>query len=46
MRILFGDLNAYLDKFMTCCRTRPITEQKLGTNLYQKNKNKNKKFMT
>ena len=36
MRILFGDLNAYLDKFMTCCRTRPITEQKLGTNFYQK----------
>lgn len=36
MRILFGDLNAYLDKFMTCCRTRPVTEQKLGANFYRK----------
>ena len=36
IRILFGDLNAYLDKFMTCCRTRPVAEQKLGANFYRK----------
>ena len=27
MRILFGDKEAYLDKFKTSCRTRPIETQ-------------------
>ena len=36
MRILFGDEEAYLDKFKTSCRTRPIETQLLGTAYYMK----------
>ena len=36
MRILFGDKEAYLDKFKTSCRTRPIETQLLGTAYYMK----------
>ena len=36
MRILFGDKEAYLDKFKTCARTREIGEQKLGANFYKR----------
>ena len=36
MRILFGDKEAYLDKFKTSCRTRPIKTQILGTSYYMK----------
>ena len=36
MRILFGDKEAYLDKFKTACRTRPIETQILGTSYYMK----------
>ena len=34
MRIMFGDKEAYLDKFKTCTRTRPIEEQILGPEFY------------
>lgn len=34
MRIMFGDKEAYLDKFKTCTRTRPIGEQFLGPEFY------------
>ena len=36
MRILFGDKEAYLDKFKTSCCTRPIETQILGTAYYMK----------
>ena len=36
MRILFGDKEAYLDKFKISCRTRPIETQILGTAYYMK----------
>ena len=36
MRILFGDKEAYLDKFKTSCRTKPIETQILGTSYYMK----------
>ena len=36
IRILFGDLEAYLDKFKTCARTRPCENQKLGSEFYEK----------
>ena len=36
MRILFGDKEAYLDKFKTSCRTSPIETQILGTAYYMK----------
>ena len=36
IRILFGDKSAYLDKFMTCSRTRSIGNQKLGAEFYVK----------
>ena len=36
IRILFGDLNAYLDKQSTCARSRPFGQQKLGAKFYQK----------
>ena len=35
-RILFGDKEAYLDKFKTSCCTRPIETQILGTTYYMK----------
>ena len=34
IRILFGDLDAYLDKFCTCARVRPYGCQKLGATFY------------
>jgi hypothetical protein len=36
IRILFGDLEAYLDKFRTCARTRCIDEQILGREFFEK----------
>ena len=36
MRILFGDKEAYLDKFKTCARTRELEQQKLGANFYRR----------
>ena len=36
MRILFGDKQAYLKKFKTCCRTRPFDMQKLGAKFYER----------
>ena len=36
MRILFGDKKAYLDKFKTSCRTRPIETKILGITYYMK----------
>ena len=36
IRILFGDLEAYLEKQSTCARTRPYKHQKLGAEYYQK----------
>ena len=40
IRILFGDKNAYLDKFKTCCRIRPLGAQKLGQAFYEKEHSK------
>ena len=40
VRILFGDHGKYLDKFRTCARIRPITEQKLGSEFYEKESTK------
>ena len=34
IRILFGDLDAYLDKFCTCARVRPYGFQKLDETFY------------
>ena len=34
LRVLFGDKEAYLEKFATCVRTREISEQKLGAEFY------------
>ena len=36
VRILFGDLEAYLNKFATCARARPFDSQKLGSSFYKK----------
>ena len=36
MRILFGDKQAYLEKFKTCCRTRRFDMQKLGAKFYER----------
>lgn len=36
LRILFGDLEAYLDKFNTCCRARPLESQRLDSSYYCK----------
>ena len=36
LRVLFGDRAAYLDKFKTCVRTRPFTDQKLDSKFYKK----------
>ena len=35
-RIMFGDKEAYLNKFRTCARSRPYGEQLLGKNFYCK----------
>ena len=36
VRILFGDKLAYLDKFLTCARSRPFDNQILGSDFYSK----------
>ena len=36
IRILFGNLDAYLDKHATCARARPYKEQKLGAPFFEK----------
>ena len=36
VRILFGDLEAYLDKHKTCARCRPLENQILGEDFYVK----------
>ena len=36
IRIMFGDKEAYLDKFKTCARTRAFDEQRLGHEFYRK----------
>ena len=36
LRVLFGDRLAYLDKFKTCARTRPIGQQKLDQTFFIK----------
>ena len=36
IRILFGDLEAYLEKQATCARARPYGQQKLGADFYIK----------
>ena len=36
IRVLFGDLDKYLDKQSTCARTRPFGAQKLGQTYYEK----------
>ena len=42
VRILFGDHEAYLDKFKTCVRARPMPKenQKLGPSFYEKENTK------
>ena len=39
-RVLFGDRDKYLDKFMTCVRARPYLEQKLPPEFYIKEPSK------
>ena len=36
IRVLFGDLDAYLDKHSTCARAREFVRQKLGFDFYKK----------
>jgi hypothetical protein len=36
IRVLFGDLDAYLDKLSTCARAREFGKQKLGSEFYIK----------
>ena len=40
MRILFGDKEAYLNKFKTCARARDIDNQILGREFYKREKSK------
>ena len=40
IRILFGDKEAYLDKFRTCARTREFKNQLLGQEFYKREKTK------
>ena len=40
IRILFGDKEAYLDKFNTAVRARPVQEQKLGQEFFEKEHSK------
>ena len=35
MRVLFGDKLAYIEKFQTCARTRPYSNQRLGEEFHQ-----------
>ena len=36
LHVLFGDLEAFKDKFKTCARTRPLDQQILGESFYTK----------
>ena len=36
MKILFGDKQAYPEKFKTCYRTRPFDMQKAGAKFYER----------
>ena len=36
MRVLFGDMENFLDKFMTCTRARPYPEQDFRSEFYMK----------
>ena len=36
IRMMFGDNDAYLEKFRTCVRTRPVEDQQLGSEFYTK----------
>ena len=40
LRIMFGDTEAYLNKFKTCCRVRPYQEQILGSEFYSREHSK------
>ena len=40
IRLLFGDLEKYLDKFKTCARTRPYGKQILGAEFFCKESTK------
>ena len=40
VRILFGNREAYLEKFRTCARTRSRDKQKLGSDFYEKQQTK------
>ena len=40
IRIMFGNTEAYLEKFHTCVRARPFSEQKLGAEFYIKEPSK------
>ena len=40
VRVMFGDNEAYFNKFMTCVRTRPRETQKLGKEFYQQEHSK------
>ena len=40
IRIMFGDTEAYLDKFKTCARSKEFCSQKLGTEFYEKEASK------
>ena len=40
VRILFGDYEAYADKFKTCARCRPYGNQKLGSEFYSREHSK------
>ena len=35
IRIMFGDKQAYIDKFKTCAKVRPLGQQKLGTKFFE-----------
>ena len=40
IRILFGDRESFINKFMTCARSRPFKSQHLGTEFYIKESTK------
>jgi hypothetical protein len=40
IRIIFGDTEAYLEKFRTCARTREYGSQKLGAEFYEREHSK------
>ena len=40
VRVMFGDRDAYLDKFKTCARCRTFENRKLGSDFYRKESSK------